>query len=90
MYSTDVFGEVVLQTPENERTVTARKIEQWLDAGHTARDVFLFWNQGHAGPCRAGVNRHGVAYDSCAYADRGEALLTHSSAGSAAIGSESE
>ena len=77
-YSTDVMGAVVPQTPENERAVTEGKISGWLDEGITERGILLLWNQGSAtgwGPgtkdCYAGVNKHGVAYDSCDYARRG-------------------
>lgn len=76
-YSTIVLGEVVPQTPENERLVTEGMIRLWLADGKTPRWIFLTWNQGNGdgwGPgskdCYAGVNKHGVAYDSCDYAAR--------------------
>lgn len=66
-YSTEVFGYVAVQTPENATTVVNGMVRKWLDEGYTERDIFLTWNQGHPGQCRRGVNKHGVAYDSCAY-----------------------
>lgn len=74
-YSKEIFGEVKEQTPENAKYVTEAKIALWLEEGYTARDVFLTWNQGHSGACRRGINRHGVSYDSCAYADKALRLL---------------
>lgn len=74
-YSTETLGYVAELNEENEARVVVGKIQRWLDEGRTPREIFLLWNQGHAGPCRKGINRHGVAYDSCAYAERGEALL---------------
>ena len=73
-YSIDVFGYVAEQTPENATHVTEEKIRTWKAEGLTDRQIFLIWNQGHPGQCKAGVNRHGVPYDSCKYAD--DALIT--------------
>lgn len=74
-YSTEILGTVVEQTPENATRVTEGKIEKWIAAGYSDREIFLIWNQGTAGPCRRGVNRLGVPYDSCAYAENGLATL---------------
>lgn len=74
-YSLDVFGEVREQTFSNEKEIVEAKVLAWLEEGYTARQIFLIWNQGNPGPCIKGVNRHDVAYDSCAYAERGAALL---------------
>lgn len=73
-YSKDVFGYVAEQTPENATFVTEEKIRQWKKEGLTDRQIFLIWNQGHPGQCKSGVNRYGVPYDSCKYAD--DALIT--------------
>lgn len=54
-------------TPTNERYVALAKIEHHLQEGYTPSEVARIWNQGNAGPCRAGVNRFGVRYDSCKY-----------------------
>ena len=68
LFSKDVYGEVKEQTPTRERYVAYKMIEKWLEQGHDAHDIALLWNQGHAGACRAGTNKYGVKYDSCAYA----------------------
>ena len=63
------------QTPEKERYVAYKEIEKWLSEGLNARQIALKWNQGHSGTCKAGVNKHGVKYDSCAYANQVLAYL---------------
>lgn len=79
-YSTIVAGEVLPQK-ENERMVTEGMIRIWLKEGKSPRWIFLTWNQGSGdgwGPgtkdCYAGVNKHGVPYDSCDYAARATAF----------------
>ena len=80
-YSTEVAGAVLPHTQENERYVTVAMVQSWLDEGKTARWIFLQWNQGNGDgwgggtDCYAGVNKWGVAYDSCAYAAKALALL---------------
>lgn len=74
-YSAEIYGSVVEQTPEAAEYVTLAKVQRWLDAGYTPRQIFLIWNQGNAGKCKAGVNKLGVPYDSCAYADGAVLLL---------------
>lgn len=75
-YSKQATGEVLPQTAENERHVTEYMIESWLESGVSERGIFLTWNQGDPGPdCYKGVNRWGVPYDSCAYADKAMELL---------------
>lgn len=75
-YSIDVVGKVLQQTSANERTVTEGMIRKWVDEGISDRGIFLIWNQGSAtgygggADCYKGVNDHGVAYDSCGYAQR--------------------
>lgn len=75
MFSTIVYGEVREMTPTRERYVATKIIQAWLDEGLTASGVALRWNQGHEGPCKAGTNRHGVLYDSCAYKNKVLAYL---------------
>ena len=75
-YSRDVFGYVAEQTPENAQFVTEEKVRAWLDSGLTETQIFLIWNQGNTSPCKAGVNRHGVSYDSCAYVIHAEKILS--------------
>lgn len=67
-YSLEVYGYVATQTPEAAEHVTLTKVQGWLDEGLTARQIFLIWNQGHPGQCKAGVNKYGVKFDSCKYA----------------------
>lgn len=74
-YSRELYGKTVNITQEREREVATFKVQQWLDAGYSTRQVFLIWNQGNPSPCKAGVNKFGVRFDSCAYANKGIALL---------------
>lgn len=74
-YSVDILGYVALQTPENTKKVVEGKILEWKKQGLSDRQIFLIWNQGHPGQCRKGVNSKGVKYDSCAYAEKGLAVL---------------
>lgn len=67
MWSKDVYGEVRKQTPIRERYVAYKKIEKWLEQGHTAYQVALIWNGGSPVEKR-GINKHGVAYDTTQYA----------------------
>jgi len=77
-YAMEVYGYVPEQTPEKAEYVTQQKVLKWLEEGYTPRDIFLTWNQGHrGGACKAGVNRYGVAYDSCAYAREALALYSN-------------
>jgi hypothetical protein len=68
MFSKEVYGEIREQNPVRERFVAYKMVEKWLGEGHSAGDIARIWNQGHPGKCSAGVNKWGVAYDSCAYA----------------------
>ena len=74
-YSIEVYGSVVTQTPEAAEYVTLTKVQRWLDAGKTPRQIFLIWNQGNDGKCKSGYNWLGVYYDSCAYADEALSIL---------------
>lgn len=62
-----ILGEVRPMEPNVERYVAVKMVERWLVKGYTAAEIPLLWNQGHAGKCSSGVNRHDVAYDSCDY-----------------------
>jgi hypothetical protein len=42
-------------------------IEQWLSEGYDEDDIARIWNQGNAGNCVRGINKHNVPYDSCKY-----------------------
>lgn len=74
-YSKDVFGYIAPQTPENAQKVTEAKMREWIAQGLSDRQIFLIWNQGHAGQCIKGINAKGVAYDSCAYAENALKVL---------------
>lgn len=66
-HSTLVYGEVRPMTPEREWYVVTKLFDKWLSAGMTEAQIALRWNAGGASKCSSGVNRYGVAYDSCAY-----------------------
>jgi hypothetical protein len=72
--SKQVAGQVIPQTPENERAVAEGKIAQLLAQGNTPEEVALIWNTSLGGAekpfVRKGVNSKGVAYDSGAYAKK--------------------
>ena len=70
MWSKDVAGRVLPFNEKNEVYVALLKVQKLLDDGYTARGVALVWNQGHINGCSAGVNKHGVEYDSCSYAQQ--------------------
>lgn len=74
-YSKDVLGYVAPQTATNTKLVVEGKIREWKKQGLTDRQIFLIWNQGNPGKCKAGVNSKGVKYDSCAYANKAIKLL---------------
>lgn len=67
LFSKEVYGEVREQNPVRERYVAYKMIEKWLNEGYSAGDIARIWNQGHPGKCKAGVNRMGVEFNSCAY-----------------------
>lgn len=69
-FSKDVYGYVPELTSETEEFVVREKVTRWLSSGLSDRQIFLIWNQGNAGQCKRGVNSHGVAYDSCEYAEK--------------------
>ena len=70
-WSTDVFGYVAKQTPDNERHVVETVIGWWVEKGLSDQQVFLRYNAGYATQCSSGVNSLGVRYDSCAYVAHG-------------------
>ena len=74
-WSNRVFGQVEPMTPTNEEYVALHKIQHHLDQGYSDRQVALTWNQGNPGACKAGVNKYGVRYDSCAYAKKVLAMI---------------
>lgn len=66
-WSKQALGYVAVITDINERYVALYKIQYHLNEGYSESQVAKIWNQGHAGPCKAGINSKGVAYDSCSY-----------------------
>lgn len=66
-WSKHVFGYLEKQTPINEEYVALRKIQYHLNQGYDEGEIALIWNQGNPGPCKAGTNSKGVAYNSCHY-----------------------
>lgn len=74
-HSTLVYGEVREMTPEREWYVVTTLFDSWIKEGMTEAEIALRWNAGNATKCSSGVNRHGVAYDSCAYVKGVLALL---------------
>jgi hypothetical protein len=75
-HSKEIYGEVRVYTPERERYVATKIIQKWLDQGLDAKAIALRWNAGGAKQCSSGINRHGVAYDSCAYQAKVLAMLS--------------
>ena len=73
-YSKEVYGYVEVQTPEKATFVTEEMIRKWIALGYSDRQIFLIWNQGNPGACKSGINKFGVKYDSCGYAE--DALVT--------------
>lgn len=69
MYSQQTIGKVVEQTPTNEKYVAIKKVSEWLHDGYTPKEIALIWNGGEI-RCKAGVNKYGVSYDTCAYANK--------------------
>lgn len=66
-WSSHVFGYVETMTPVNEEYVALYKIQHHMNQGYTDEQIALIWNQGNPSPCKSGVNKQGVAYDSCEY-----------------------
>jgi len=62
-------------TPSREKYVAYKMIEKWLAQGIAPNAISRKWNQGNTGPCRKGVNKYNVEYDSCAYEQKVMAFL---------------
>lgn len=69
-WSRDVLGYQPTLTTTNQRYVAAHIVERWIREGLTDRQIAWRYNSGRHTGCSSGVNRHGVEYDSCAYATR--------------------
>lgn len=66
-HSMVIYGEIKEKTPEREWYVATKMIDMWLSQGMSERQIALVWNAGNAKKCSSGVNKLGVAYDSCEY-----------------------
>lgn len=73
--SKQMVGEVIPFNELNEEYVVTKYIQMRLNAGITPGQFALAWNQGDLRPCSAGVNRYGIAYDSCKYQQKVLAVL---------------
>ena len=54
-------------TDVTEYYVAVHKIQYHINEGYSDAAIARIWNQGNPSPCKAGTNRWGVKYDSCAY-----------------------
>jgi hypothetical protein len=77
MWSKEVLGYVAPVTEINEKYIATMMVQKWLAQGHTEKEIFLMWNAGRPVEVR-GINKHGVQYDSGAYAKRALAYLSKS------------
>ena len=66
-WSQRALGYIAKQTPITERYVALYKIQHHINEGYSNAAIARIWNQGNAGPCVIGTNKHGVDYNSCAY-----------------------
>lgn len=55
-------------TFENEYNLMVTVNTLYLEKGYTPYQVALLHNQGHMGKCSKGINKYGVKFDSCSYA----------------------
>lgn len=60
-------------TPQNENKASYLRIKEWKDAGYNVGQIASMWNAGEGRPNAyrenwRGVNKHGVVYDTPAYA----------------------
>jgi len=72
--SRQIAGQVLQQTPENERAVAVAKIQDLISKGYGPKEIALIWNTSLGGSekplVKKGVNSKGVAYDSGGYANK--------------------
>lgn len=64
------FGTTTKMTNENQDKLAYLEAKRLLVKGYSEKDIALTWNQGNRGQCKRGVNKFGVKYDSCAYAEK--------------------
>jgi len=68
LWSEEVSGRVMPFTPQNEMYVALKMIDTWIEVGLSDRQILWKWNSGRHDKCIEGVNKHGVNYSSCDYA----------------------
>jgi hypothetical protein len=68
-WSSDVLGYTPEMTKTNEMYVASVKIEGWLRDGLDPEQIAVMWNSGGT-QHRVGVNKHGVPYNTYAYATK--------------------
>lgn len=66
-------------TADNEKLLATLKIDQLAKAGDSPYQIGLYWNSGHIGKCSKGINKEGIKYDSCSYAQEISDLVASSS-----------
>lgn len=77
-YSSDVFGHVVKQTPENQDAVAIEKIKFFLEIGYSPLEIAAIWNSGgRTWIGKKGVNSKGVSYNVEAYVKDFEKLYNN-------------
>lgn len=70
-HSKEIIGYVAPLTEDNAEYVATVRIQKLLDQGRTEKQIVLGWNAGeNAKKCSKGVNKYGVAYNSCAYVEK--------------------
>lgn len=70
-HSKEAIGYVAPLTEDNAEYVATVRIQKLLDQGRTEKQIILAWNAGeNAKKCSKGVNKFGVAYNSCAYVEK--------------------
>jgi hypothetical protein len=65
-----ILGYVPRFNDINEKYVAVKIIEKRLAAGLTPKQIALEWNSGMHHTCISGINKFGVAYNSCAYPEK--------------------
>lgn len=81
-YSTQMSGQELPMTPDNETAVTMKKVKDWLEKGYTEQQILSMWNAGIGEPDAYsgkfsdgtpsnGKNKYGVDYDVKGYVDNG-------------------
>lgn len=77
MWSKETIGYVAPVTETNEMYIATLMVQKWLAQGYTEKEIFLMWNAGRPIEVK-GTNKHGVEYDSGAYARKALAYLSRS------------